>query len=156
MEEEAGRDCNVNVNISVSSTSSNTSLLDNGLDLFPIGSINGSKFNDAGMSGLIQMFFEGTSGSYWERKKRLIDNDASHLDRLMMKLAWGSNHIPELKRDAAKAKIYVAAECIRGAREERGSSFRTLIVGTWNYRRIGVSSFELNASNFGMFELKCR
>ena len=69
------------------------------------------------------LIVEDTSGSYWERMKRLIDNDASLLNRLMMKLAWGNHQIPELKRDAAKAQIYVAAECIRGAREERGSSF---------------------------------
>ena len=52
--------------------------------------------------------------------KRLIDNDVSLLNRLMMKLAWGNHH-------AAKAQIYVAAECIRGAREQHCSSFRTLI-----------------------------
>lgn len=72
--------------------------------------------------------FDKGKGTYWDRIKVLVDTDtASLLTRLVTKLAWGKDSIPDQKEDSARAQMYVATECIRGAKEERGSLFRTLM-----------------------------
>ena len=70
-----------------------------------------------------------TKGTFWERMQAIISSDTSLLNCLLTKLAWGdeSMSIPAGKEDAARAQMFVASECIRGAKEERNSNFRTLV-----------------------------
>ena len=69
------------------------------------------------------------NGTFWERIVDLIESKKpSLLFQLLMKLAWGDSDLPMHEdENSIHGQIFVALECIEGARSPRNSKFRRIL-----------------------------